>query len=215
MPSPIQTLPAPVIGFVNHVLNQNGRACERLRAFAGRTVRITFDPLEFDLAIGPQGLVEAASGGQGPENGSHQGSSAGQGGPNVTLTLSPLTLPRFVFDPEGAMRDVRIAGDADLAQLLGQLVREVRWDAEDDLARVVGDIAAHRVARDARNLQGYARDASQRLTETVTAFLLDEDPTLVRRALLEALATDTARLRDDCARFEKRLELLETKRPPP
>lgn len=196
------------IAFVNHVLGQNPWACESLRSHAGRTVRFAAEPLVFQVTITPEGLVGANLGGIDTENGSHQGVSE-QCSADISLSIPLPSLPQFALDPAGAVRNVRIEGDAELAQLLGRLVREVRWDAEDDLARRVGDIAAHQLVRSAKSFHAYALDASQRLTETLTAFLLDEDPTLVRREALNGWATEVARLRDDCARLEKRLEHLE------
>ncbi len=196
------------IAFVNHVLGQNPWARDALRCHAGRTVRFAAEPLVFHATITPEGLVGAIPGGIVVENGSHQGVS-GQAAPDISVSLPLSSLPQFALDPAGAVRNVRIEGDAELAQLLGRLVREVRWDAEDDLARWVGDIAARELVRGAKSFHSYALDASQRLTETLAGFMLDEDPTLVRGEALEAWAAEVARLRDDCARLDKRLEHLE------
>lgn len=223
-PAAPAALPSPVISFVNHVLGQHAWARDKLRACAGRTLKVSAGPFIFHWAITPEGLVGAIPQSMASNNSSHQGSQPGglSGLPpdipgelafDVSLTVSLSSLPQFALDRSGALKSVRIDGDAEFAQLLGQLVREVRWDAEDDLARVVGDIAAHRLMRGAKSFHAYGFNAVQRLNETVTAFLLDEDPTLVRRPMLEALARDIASLRDDCARLEKRLERLEAQWP--
>ena len=229
----------PAIVFINHVLAQQGWAREKLKPHAGRSVRVTALPLDFTLAITPEGLVGAVLQGSPVENGSHQGvqgddqsksaprsdpkhepnseskreSSAGASRPpDVTLRIPLASLPWFALDPERAMKDVRIDGDAEFAQTLSQLARELRWDAEEDLSRVTGDIAAHRLMQGARTMQTYAKDAAQRMAETTTAFLIDEDPVLVRKSMAEQFAREVSTLRDDCARLEKRLELLELKR---
>ena len=46
---------------------------------------------------------------------------------------------------EAAFREVEMQGDAELAQEISFLARHLTWDVEEDLSRVVGDIAAHRV----------------------------------------------------------------------
>lgn len=199
--------PAPAIAFVNHVLMQQPWACERLRAHAGRTLRVSAAPFDFTLAIGPAGLVQADDSSMAAENGSHQGPQA-----DVWLQIPLANLPLFALDPERATKDVRIEGDAEFAHTLSALARELRWDAEDDLSRVTGGIAAHRLMAGARALQGYVRDAAQRLAETASAFLLDEDATLVRTRMAEQFARDVAALRDDIARFDKRLAQLEAQR---
>ncbi len=203
---------ASVTAFVNHVLGQHAWARARLRACAMRTVKVCVLPFVFDWAITPEGLVGAIAGERATKSGSHQGLQTGGQAPSaadVTLTLPLALLPQFAFDADAAMKSVRIEGDAELAQVLGQLAREVRWDAEDDLARLTGGAAAHSLMQGAKSLRAYAKDASQRWQETVSAFLLDEDPTLVRRSAGEQFARDVSTLRDDAARLEKRLEQLE------
>ena len=233
----------PAIVFINHVLAQQGWACEKLKPHAGRSVRLTALPLDFTLVITPEGLVGEALQGSPADNGSHQGtqaddqrrspsksdpkhepthapnsesqresSASASRPPDVTLRIPLASLPLFALDPERAMKDVRIDGDAEFAQILSQLARELRWDAEEDLSRVTGDIAAHRLMQGARTMQTYAKDAAQRMAETTTAFLIDEDPVLVRKSMAEQFAREVSTLRDDCARLEKRLELLELKR---
>ena len=229
----------PVIVFINHVLAQQGWAREKLKPHAGRSLRVTALPLDFTLAITPEGLVGAVLQGAPLDNDSHQGvqgddqskspprgdpkhepdsefkresSTGASRPPDVTLRIPLASLPLFALDPERAMRDVRIDGDAEFAQTLSQLARELRWDAEEDLSRVAGDIAAHRLMQGARTMQTYVKDAAQRMAETTTAFLIDEDPVLVRKSMAEQFARAVSTLRDDCARLEKRLELLELKR---
>ena len=45
---------------------------------------------------------------------------------------------------------VRIEGDVQLAAEINWLIDHVRWDAEEDLARLVGDAPAHTLAQAAR-----------------------------------------------------------------
>jgi ubiquinone biosynthesis accessory factor UbiJ len=212
----------PAIAFINHVLTQQAWARDKLKPYAGRSVRVQALPLDFKLTITPAGLVAAGLPVSSVKNGSHQGSQGNalnemrdepQPEPRASVTLSvPLSVaPMFAIDPERAMKEVRIEGDAEFAQTLSQLARELRWDAEEDLSRVTGDIAAHKLMQGLRTFQEYAKDASQRFTETGAAFLIDEAPTLVRKSVAEAFVRDVSTLRDDAARLEKRLELLEAK----
>lgn len=192
---------SPLIAFINHVLQQQGWARELLRPHAGRAVLVQASPFEMHLVIQADGLVAGQSFVPLAENGSHQQSS-----PDVTLRVSLAVLPLFSVDPGRAMREVRIEGDAELAQLLGRLAREVRWDMEEDASLLVGDVAAHRLALMSRNFIGYTRDASERLAEMGAAYLVDEEPTLVRKEELDAFTAAVATLRDDCERLAKRIE---------
>jgi len=186
----------PLTGFINHVLDQQPWAREALARHAGRSFALSAPPFVLTLAVSTGGGVAAA----------------GAGLPaDVTLSVPAARLPLLLLDPDGAIKEVRIDGDAEFAQTLARLARELRWDAEEDLSRVVGDIAAHQFVQVARAFRAWGREAGQRLAETTAAYLQDEEPTLARKSEVEGFARDVAVLRDDCERLEKRLQLLEAR----
>ena len=51
----------------------------------------------------------------------------------------------------GDKPSVRIEGDVQLAAEVNWLIDHVRWDAEEDLARLIGDAPAHTLAQWARS----------------------------------------------------------------
>lgn len=123
--------------FLNHVLMQEPQARERLARRQGQVVRVQWGPAALQLAITPAGLCERAPAAE------H----------DLLLTVvdaSPLALARDVL--RGERPAVRIEGDSQLAGDVNWLVDHVRWDAEEDLARVVGDAPAHALAELGRAL---------------------------------------------------------------
>jgi ubiquinone biosynthesis protein UbiJ len=52
---------------------------------------------------------------------------------------------------------VQIIGDVQLAAEVNWLVDHVRWDVEDDLARVIGDVPAHTLGNGVRRVVGALR----------------------------------------------------------
>ena len=92
-----------------------------------------------------------------------------------------------------------------------RLARELETlldDAEEQLSRWVGDVAAHRLAGAARTLAELNTDAARRLAEGLIEYALEERRLLVSRAELEAHAAAGARLRDALQRLEERVERL-------
>jgi ubiquinone biosynthesis protein UbiJ len=85
----------------------------------------------------------------------------------------------------------------------------VNDDFEEALSRVVGDIAAHRIAGGLASAAAWQRDAATRLAENVVEYLTEENPVLVPRRDLLALRDDTDALRADLDRIEKRLDQLQ------
>jgi ubiquinone biosynthesis protein UbiJ len=123
---------------LNHVLMQEPEAQARLKRQAGRLVEAHWRVFSVRLQATPAGLLDL-------------GSPAAQ--PDLTLTLtedSPFTLAQAAL--RGDKPPVRIAGDVQLAAEVQWLVDHVRWDVEEDLARVIGDAPAHAVGQALRRM---------------------------------------------------------------
>ena len=91
-----------------------------------------------------------------------------QGKPDLRLRVaeaSPLALAQTVL--AGAKPPVEIQGDVQLAAEIGWLVDNLRWDLEEDLSRLFGDLVAHRIASAGRMLvqalRGFPQQAVARL----------------------------------------------------
>jgi ubiquinone biosynthesis protein UbiJ len=124
--------------FLNHVLQQEPQAQERLKRQVGRVVEVRWRSFVVRLLATPAGLVDLA-----PETAK----------PDLTLTVtqeSPFDLARASL--AGDKPAVRIVGDVQLAAEVNWLVDHVRWDMEDDLARVIGDVQAHAIGNGARKV---------------------------------------------------------------
>lgn len=180
----------------NHLLAQAGWARQRLQPHAGRTARLVLSPVaEIDFSVANDGQLAEWSGEEAPE---------------VSLRLAVADLPRLLVDGlETAMRHVRIEGNAEFAEALGFVFRHLRWDAEEDLSRVVGDIAAHRLVDGGRRIATEGRRSLERAGGSVAEYLTEESPVLVPRAALPAFAQEVVALRDAVARLDKRVARLE------
>ena len=106
------------------------------------------------------------------------------------------------------MRAVQVSGNAKLATEVLHLARHLRWDVEEDLSRLVGDVAAHRAVALARELFAWQLDAARRLGASLAEYAIEERRMLVTRAEFEPFAAQTARLRDSLDRLEARLRRL-------
>jgi ubiquinone biosynthesis protein UbiJ len=127
-------------------------------------------------------------------------------GKSVDLRLPLLPPLRVTILEDGRVRagGEEPSADAKLAAEVALLVRHLRWEAEEDLSRLVGDVAARRIAGAAGTFLSWQADAARRLGEALAAYATDEKQLLVRRAELEALAAQLAGLGEALARLEKR-----------
>jgi len=186
--------PRPGERAVNHVLRGSPLALERLRPHAGRTVAFHVGPVALALTVQSTGEVAAALPGTARD---------------LEVRISPFLVPRLAAREEAAFGEIEMEGDAQLAQEVSFLVRNLSWDVEEDLSRVVGDIAAHRIAGAARGLARWGRDASLRMAQGAAEYWTEESPLVASRVKVEGFARDVSELRDAVARLEKRVERLE------
>lgn len=171
------------VSALNALLRREEWARERLARHAGKTVRFALGGFTLGLTIDSEGLASQADPAVVPD---------------VTLTVAPekLPLPRLGADRETPdfAQATHISGDAALAQVVADLAKQLRFDPEDALARVVGDIAALRIVGGARSAADGARHAGKRLAENVSEYLAEESGVLVGRPALEQWRLDLAEL---------------------
>lgn len=123
---------------LNHVLMQEPQAMERLARQKGRVVLVQWRQFTFRLLVTPAGLWDLA---------------APQQAADLTLVVTeenPLAIAQALM--QGAKPPVRIEGDVQLAADVNWLADHVRWDLEEDLARVMGDAPAHGVVQAAKSM---------------------------------------------------------------
>lgn len=137
------------------------------------------------------------------------------GTPNATLSGTPLSLLRMAGPaPEAALRtgSVHIHGDAEVAQTFSELLKQARPDLEEELSRVIGDVAAHQLGNVARSALGFAKKAADTFAQNLSEYLQEEGRDAPSRTEADEFISGVDKLRDDVDRFEARLGLLERKR---
>lgn len=182
-----------LVAFVNHLLRGAGWAREELRRFSGRTARLEMFPFALSLTVLDSGEVAIAD---------------ADAAPVVTARLTPGLMLRLAARDETAWQDVEIAGDTDFAAAIHHLARNLRWDLEEDLSRVFGDIAAHRMAETGRTLNRWGAQALENTGRAFAEYWTEEQPLIAGKRDLDDFNRAVDALRDDVARLEKRIENL-------
>ena len=179
---------------LNHLLRGESWARTALLPHAGKTVQLCATPFALTLRVTEQGFFEALS---------HQ-----EAPPHLTLTVALSQLPTLALQKTAA---VRVEGDAEFAAVINQLVRHLRWDVEDDLSRVVGDITAHRVVNTARGMAQQLRTSAANLLGSGADYVSEEAQLLTSQPAFESFSGQVRELRDDVERFLKRIEKQEAR----
>ncbi|HEU4845524.1 MAG TPA: SCP2 sterol-binding domain-containing protein [Burkholderiaceae bacterium] len=192
--SPAAALLAPLAATLNHLLAQEPWARRELAVHAGKVACVDAAAVALRLRVTADGLLEVA-GADAPAS--------------VTIHVKLADLPLIAQNRERAFSYVRIEGDAEFANCLSGLGKSLRWEAEHDLEKVVGPVAAVRMVAGARAAFAAVKDGHRKLAENVAEFLAEERPVLLRPPVVAAFSSDVSRLRDDVERAAKRIAKLE------
>ena len=177
----------------NHLLAAEPRAQAKLAAHAGKVVRVDTGVVTLAFRIAGDGMLMAAD---------------DEEKANVTIRMKLADLPLMAQHRERAFSYVQIEGDAEFASVIAQVAQSLHWEAEEDLSRIVGDIAARRLVQGGRGAVDAAQSAQRKLAENVAEYFLEENPMLVRPIAVSDFADKVVKLRDDVERLGKRIDKL-------
>jgi ubiquinone biosynthesis protein UbiJ len=165
---------------LNHLLRQNSWAAEKLRPYAGKTVRISLLPLQSTLTVDGAGGFSSA-----PNDATI----------DAEIRLSAGAALRMLVDPESAMGLATLEGDMEFASTVGKVLKNLRWDAEEDLSRVVGDIPAHQLSQTASRIQHELGRQAASVAGMFAEYWLEEEPLIAKKTHLAQFARDVDALR--------------------
>ena len=187
-------LSSSFVALLNHLLTRAEWARRRLSPFAGHPARLMLEGTSIDFTIAADGYVAA---------------SGANAAPEVTISAPGSALPGLLEGWDRVMKAVRINGNAEMADALGFVFRNLRWDPEADLAALVGDVAAHRLHEGVLSLLSTQRSAAQAAGNNLLEYLTIEKRILPSRTEVEQHIGRLRELRDAVARLEKRIERIE------
>ena len=132
--------------------------------------------------------------------------------PDATITGSPSALVKL-----GASRDaaplffsgeVEIRGNTRLGRQFKSLLADMDIDWEEQLSRLVGDIAAHRISDAFNTLRSWGRSAADNFTDDVGEYLQEESRDVVSAAEIAFFCQQVDECRDGTERIKARIDRL-------
>jgi ubiquinone biosynthesis protein UbiJ len=129
----------------------------------------------------------------------------------VTLRGPPFSLLRLLRSGGGRPLfdgEVQVEGDMGVLQDLHACLAALDVDWEELLARWVGDVAAHGIARQARALAGWVGEGRESLGLDLKEYLWEEARLLPRQEAVAEYLSAVDALRDDVERLTKRVDRL-------
>ena len=187
--------------FLQHITNQNNWSRPYLMPFAGKMVQFDFVLAKANLQILEDGSLAIAG-----DSFSNSGAS-----PDATIHVPPSLAMRLLAKDEAAKMFIKIDGDTHLATEFSKVLQNMRWDIEEDLSHLTGDIAAFKIGEFSKNAFTEMRQQSINAAEMLSEFWQEEKPILAKKRHVEQFNADVDTLKSDVARFEKRFAKLNKK----
>jgi ubiquinone biosynthesis accessory factor UbiJ len=182
--------------FLQRITSQNEWSRPHLQPFAGKVVQFNFVLAKANLLILEDGSLAIAGETHAPE---------------ATIHVPPSLALRLLARDEAAKMCIKIDGDTHLATEFSKVLQNMRWDIEEDLSHVTGDIAAFKIGEFTKKAFTEMRQQSQSAAEMLSEFWQEEKPILAKKRHVEQFNTNVDTLKSDVARLEKRLSKLSKK----
>lgn len=151
----------------NRMLAGQDWAREKLLPFAGRVFAFAVGPFHASWLVTAEGTLATA---------------AGDATADVSLAMSPWSVPSFLADPTRWNEFMRESGDAEFGGALKDLARTLPWFVEETFAKAMGPIVGQRVADAGRRLLAFPEYAAQRVAESAGSYARDEAGLIARGA---------------------------------
>lgn len=180
--------------FLQHLTNQNEWSRPHLQPFAGKVVQFDFVLAKANLLILEDGSLALSGETVSPE---------------ANIHVPPSLALRLLAGDENAKMHIKIDGDTHLATEISKVLQHMRWDIEEDLSKVVGDIAAYKIGEVSKKTFAEVKKQSINAAEMLSEYWQEEKNILAKKRHVEQFNADVDTLKSDVARFEKRLQKLE------
>ncbi len=182
-----------IIRFLQHLTSQNEWSRPYLQPFSSKVV-------QFDFVLAKANLLILEDGSLALSGEKHT--------PEATIHLPPSLALRLLAGDENAKMHIKIDGDAHLATEISKVLQQIRWDVEEDLSKILGDIAAYKIGGVSKKTFAEAKKQNINLAEMLSEYWQEESNILAKKRHVEQFNAEVDTLKSDVARFEKRLAKL-------
>ena len=183
--------------FLQHICSQNQWSKPYLVPFAGNTVQFNFVLAKANIIILEDGSLALS--------GDSEGETAS---PEASIYLPPSLALRILAGDEAAKMQIKVEGDTHLATEFSKVLQNMRWDMEEDLSEVVGDITANKIGSTTKKIFSEAKQQTIDAAEMLSEYWQEEKNILAKKRHVEQFNADVDTLKSDVARAEKRLQKL-------
>ena len=149
---------------LNHFLFQNDWMSTRLKKFHNKTILIKISELSMYFSVNKKGLLEYLSQVKNPD---------------ASISMPIKSLINQILHKEN--KDITIKGDIDLAQAVSEILKKIKWDVEEDLSKIIGDVAANRVGILGEKVFNESKKITISIAEAFKEYWEEEKPLIAKK----------------------------------
>ncbi|TNF36699.1 MAG: sterol-binding protein [Gammaproteobacteria bacterium] len=131
---------------------------------------------------------------------------------DTTLSGTPLALARLGISHDASAAlfagEVIISGDTRLGHQFKKILSQLDIDWEEQLSKLMGDVAAHQIGNAARDFSTWFKRSCSSLTMDLGEYVQEEARLVATRPEVERFVKDVDELRDAVERLEARIKQL-------
>lgn len=187
---------------INRYLSLDPEVAEKLSALEGKVIAVEITGINKTIYFFPH----------------HAGMGVSdyyEGEADTTLKGSPIALLKMGISKDVAplmlKGEVDIEGDVRLGRSFKKILTEMDVDWEEHVARIIGDVPAHRLADLTKKIINWGRQAGNDVAADISEYLQEESRDVVSKPELEKFYEDVDTLRIQLDRFQARLNALKNK----
>lgn len=192
----------PLEDLINHSIAKSPGAQAAAAALDDKSLDVCIEgtPVALRMVV-VDGVVQLSQLATGPES---PAATAGLSGP-------PIAMMRLMSgDPQALIRagEIHITGSPDTADQFRELLHLAKPDMETELARILGQSAAHQLGSFARGLGDLGARTGERLAQRLSEYLTVEKRSVLTQAELNRFLQAVDTLANDVERAAARVERL-------
>ncbi len=177
--------------FLQHITQQNSWSRPYLTLFSGKVLQFDFSLFKAHLIILEDGSLSLA---------------VDTAIADAIIHLPPSLVMRLLARDEAAKMQIKIDGDSHLATEFSKVLQQMRWDYEEDLSHLMGDMTANKVVAGGQKIAQEAKKQTVNLAEMLSEYWQEEKPVIAKKWQVEQFVQEIDSLKSDMARFEKKLQ---------
>lgn len=182
---------------LNRYLSLDPESKKHLHRLSGKVIRIELGPMTYYWCFKSDSIFLKKD---------YNGSA------DLILRGSTLDFLRMAFtNKDRAHTDIplQVVGDMEFGKQFKEFFLNLEIDYEEQLSKIVGDAIAHPLVQVLKTINLWARQNTENFGQNLRNYVQTEMNWLVTDEELQLFFSDVDDLRDDCARLNTRLEILE------